>query len=128
MKGKLERERYIHLNVVFQIIARRDKKSSRSEQCKEIEENYRMGKTRDFFKKIGDIKGRFHARADMIKVRNGKDLTEAEEIKKRWQEYIKELCIKGLNDPDNHDGIHLEPDILVCDVKWTLGSITTNNA
>ena len=87
-----------------------------------------MGKTRDFFKKTGDIKGRFHARTDMIKVRNGKDLTEAEEIKKRWQEYIKELCKKGLNDPDNHDGIHLEPDILVCEMKWSLGSITTNNA
>ena len=89
-----------------------------------------MGKTRDFFKKIGDIKGRFHARADMIKVRNGKDLTEAEEIKKRWQEYIKELCIKGLNDPDNHDGVitHLEPDILGCEDKCALGSITTNKA
>ena len=84
MKGKLERERYIHLNVVFQIIARRDKKSSRSEQCKEIEENYRMGKTRDFFKKIRDTKGNCHDKMGTIKERNGMDLTEAEDIKTRW--------------------------------------------
>ena len=84
-----------------------------------------MGKTRDLFKKIGDIKGTFHARTDMTKDRNHKDPTEAEEIKKRWQEYIVELYKKGLNDPDNHDGVipHLEPDILECKVKWALGSI-----
>ena len=87
-----------------------------------------MGKTRDLFKKIRDIKGTFHAKMGSIKDRNGKDLTEAADIKKRWQEYTKELYKKDLHDPDNHDGIHLEPDILVCDVKWTLGSITTNNA
>ena len=89
-----------------------------------------MGKIRDLFKKIGDIKGTFHARMDMIKDRNGKDLTEAEEIKRIWQEYIEELYRKGLNDLDNHDDVvrHLESDILECEVKWTLGSITTNKA
>ena len=89
-----------------------------------------MGKTRDLFKKIGDIKGIFHARMDMIKDRNGKDITQAEEIKKRWQEYTKELYKKGLDDPDTQNGvvIHLEPDILECEVKWTLGSITMNKA
>ena len=88
-----------------------------------------MGKTRDLLKKIGDIKGTFHARMGTIKDRNSKDLTEAEEIKKRWQEYT-ELCRKGLNDPDNHDGviIHLEPDILECEVKWALGNITVSKA
>ena len=87
-----------------------------------------MGKTRDLFKKIGDSKGTFHARMGTIKDRNGKDLTEAEEIKKRWQEYT-EVYKKGLNDPENHDGVvaHLEPDILECEVKWALGSITMNN-
>ena len=101
-----------------------------NEQCKEIEENKRMGKTRDFFKKIGDIKGTFHARLDRIKDRNVKDLREAEEIKKRWQEYTEELYKKSLNDWDNHDGVvtHLEPDILECEVKWALESITTNKA
>ena len=89
-----------------------------------------MGKTRDLFKKIGDIKGTFHARTGIIKDRNGKDLTEAEEIKKTWQEYTEELYKKSLNDPDNHDGVvtHLEPEILKCEVKWALGSITINKA
>ena len=91
MKGKGERERYTQLNAEFQRIARRDKKAFFNEQCKEIEENNRMGKTRDFFKKTGDIKGTFHARLGTTKDRNGKDLTEAEEIKKRWQEYTEEL-------------------------------------
>ena len=106
------------LNAEFQRIARREKEAF-NEQCKEVEENNRMGKTRDPFKKIGDIKGLFHARMGMIKDRRGKDLTEAEEIKKRWQEYTEELYKKSLNDPDNHDSVftHLEPDILECEVK-----------
>ena len=89
-----------------------------------------MGKTRDLFKKIRDTKGIFHAKMRTIKEKNGMDLTEAEDIKKRWQEYTKELYKKDLHDPDNHDGVitHLEPDILECEVKWTLGSITTNKA
>ena len=100
-----------------------------SDQCKEIEENNRMGKTRDLFKKIRDTKGTFHAKMGTIKDRNGIDLTEAEDIKKRWQEHT-ELYKKDLNDSDNHDGVitHLKPDILECEVKWTLGSITTNRA
>ena len=104
--GKGEKERCTHLNAEFQRTARRDKKAFLSEQCKQIEENNRLGKTRDLFKKIGDIKGTFHARTGMIKDRNGKDLTEAEEIKKRWQEYTEELQKKGLNDPanPNNDG------------------------
>ena len=127
VKGKGEKERYIHLNAEFQRIARRDKKAFLSNQCKEIEENNRMGKTRDLFKKIRDIKGTFHAKMGSIKDRNGMDLTEAEDIKKRWQEYT-ELYKKDLHDPDNHDGVitHLEPDILECEVKWALESITTN--
>ena len=98
----------------------RDKKAFLSEEWKEIEENNRTGKTRDVFKEIGDIKRTFHTRMDMIKDRNGKDLTEAEEIKKRWQEYTEEQYKKDLNDPDNHDSVitHLEPDILTCEVKW----------
>ena len=104
-KGKGEKERYIHLNAEFQRIPRRDKKAFLSDQCKEIEENNRMRKTRDLFKKIGDTKGTFHAKMGSIKDRNGMDLTEAEEIKKRWQEYIEELYKKDLNDPDNHDGV-----------------------
>ena len=110
-----------------QRIARR-KKAFLSDQYKEIEQNNRMGKTRDLFKKIRDMKGIFHAKMGSIKDRNGMDLTEAEDIKKRWQEYIEELYKKDLHDPDNHDGviIHLEPDILECEVKWALGSITTN--
>ena len=101
-----------------------------SDQCKETKENIRMGKTRDLFKKIRDTKGTFHAKMGSIKVRNGMDLTEAEDIKKRWQEYTEELYKKDLHDPDNHDGVitHLEPDILECEVKWALGSITMNKA
>ena len=122
MKSKREKERYIHLNAEFQRIAKRDKKAYLSEQCKEIEENNIMGKTRDLFKKIRCTKGTFHAKMGSIKDRNGMDLTEAEEIKKRWQEYT-ELYKKDLNDPDNHDGVitHLEPYILECKVKWILG-------
>ena len=113
-KSKGEKERYTHLNAEFQRIARRDKRASLSDQCKEIEENNRMGKTRDFFKKIRDTKGTFHAKTGLIKDRNGMDLTEAEDIKKRWQEYTKELYKKDLHDPDNHGGVitHVEPDIL----------------
>ena len=118
------------MNAEFQRIARRDKKAFLSDQCKEIEENNRMGKTRDLFKKIRDTKGTFHAKMGTIKDRNGMDLTEAEDIKKRWQEYTEELYKKDLHDPDNHDGVitHLEPDILESKVKWALGSITTNKA
>ena len=116
------------MNAEFQRIVRRDKKYFLSDQCKEIEENNRMGKTRDLFKKIRDTKGMFHAKMGSIKDRNGRDLTEAEDIKKRWQEYTEELYKKDLHDPDNHDGVitHLEPDILECEVKWPLGTITTN--
>ena len=129
-KGKEEKERYTHLNAEFQRIARRDKKAVLSNQCKEIEENNRMGKTRDLFKIIRDTKRTFHAKMGSIKDRNGMDLTEAEDIKKRWQEYTTELYKKDLHDPDNHDGVitHLEPDILECEVKWALGSITMNKA
>ena len=117
------------MNAEFQRIARRDKKDLLSDQCKEIEENNRMGKARDLFKKIGDTKGTFHAKMDTIKDRNGMDLTEAEDIKKRWQEST-ELYKKGLHDPDNHDGVitPLEPGILECEVKWALESIATNEA
>ena len=130
MKGKGEKERYTHLSAEFQKIARRDKKAFLSDQCKEIEENNRMGKTRELFKKIRDIKGIFHAKIGTIKDRNGMGLTEAEDIKKRWQEYTEELYKKDLHDPDSHDGVitPLEPDILECEVKWALGSITTNKA
>ena len=109
-KGKGKKERYKHLNAEFQRIARRDKKAFLSDQCKEIEENNRMGKTRDLFKKIRDINGTFHANMVTIKDRNGMDLTEAEDIKKRWQEYTEELYKKGLHDADNHNGVitHLE--------------------
>ena len=119
VKGKGEKEKYTHLNAEFQSIAKRDKKAFLTDQCKEIEENNRMGKTRDLFKKIRDIKGRFHAKMDSIKNRNGMDQTEAEYIKKKWQEYTEELYKKDLHDPDNHDGAitHLEPDILECKVK-----------
>ena len=127
-KFKEEKERYKHLNAEFQRIARRAKKAFFSDQCKEIDENNRMGKTRDLFKKIRDIKGNYHAKMGSIKDRNGKDLTEAEDIKKTWQEYTKELYKKDLHNPDNHNGMitHLEPDILECEVKWALGSITRN--
>jgi len=104
-KSKGEKERYTHLNVEFQRIARRDKKAFLSDQCKEIEENNRMGKTRDFFKIIKDTKGTFHAKMGLIKDRNGMDLTEAENIKKRWQEYTEQLYKKDLHDPDNHDSV-----------------------
>ena len=120
VKSKGEKERYKHMNAEFQRIARRDKKAFLSDQCKEIEENNRIRQTRDLFKKIRDIKGTFHAKMDSIKDRNGMNLTEAEDIKKRWQEYT-ELYTKDLHDTDNHDGvithIHLEPDILECEVK-----------
>ena len=117
-----EKERYKHLNAELQRIARRDKKAFLSNQCKEIEENNRMGKTRDLFRKVRDTKGTFHAKMGTIKDRNGMDLTEAEDIKKRWQEYTKELYKKDFHDPDNHNGLitHLEPDILECEVKWAL--------
>ena len=129
-KGKEEKERYIHLNVEFQRIAKRDKKAFLSDQCKKIEENHRMRKTRDLFKKIRDTKGTFHAKMGTIKDRNGMDLTEEEDIKKRWQDYTEKLYKKDLHDPDNHDDviIHLEPDILECEVKWALGSITMSKA
>ena len=104
-KSKGEKERYTHLNAEFQRISRRDKKAFFSDQCKEIEENNRMGKTRDLFKKIRDTKGTFHAKRGSIKDRNGMDLTEGEDIKKTWQEYTEELCKKDLHDPDNHDGV-----------------------
>ena len=118
------------MNAELQRIARREKKAFLSDQCKEIEENNRMGQTRDLFKKIRHTKGTFHANMGSIKDRNGMDLTEAEDIKKRWQEYTEELYKKDLHGPDNHDGVitHLEPDILECEVKWALGSITMNKA
>ena len=103
VKSKEENERYTHLNAEFQRIARRSKKAFLSDQCKEIKENNRMGKTRDLLKKIRDTKGKFHAKMGLIKDRNGMDLTEAEDIKKRWQEYTEELYKKDLHDPDNHD-------------------------
>ena len=117
------------MNAEFQRIARRDKKAFFSDQCKEIEENNRLGKTRDLFKKIRDTKGTFHAKMGSIKDRNCMDLTEAEDIKKRCKEYT-ELYKKDLHDPVNYDGVitHLEPDILECEVKWALESITMNKA
>ena len=116
------------MNAEFRRIARRDQKAFLSDQGKEIEENNRMGKTRDLFKKIRDTKEIFDAKMGTIKDRTGVDLTEAEDIKKRWQEYTEELYKKDLHDPDNHDGVitHLESDILECEVKWALGSVTTN--
>ena len=130
VKGKGENERYTRLNAEFQRIARRDKKAFLSYQCKEIEENNRVGKTRDLFKKIRDTKGTFHAKMGSVKDRNGMNLTEAEDIKVRWQEYTEELYKKDLHEPDNQDGVitHLKPDILEWGVKWALGSITTNKA
>ena len=128
VKSKGEKERYIHLNTEFQRIARRDKKAFLGDQCKEIEENNRMGKARNLFKKIRDTKGTFHAKMGSIKDRNCRDLTEAEDIKKKWQEYTEELYKKDLNDPDNHVGVitDLESEILECKVKWALESITMN--
>ena len=114
------------MNAEFQRIARREKEAFLSDPCKDIEENNRMENTRDLFKKIRDTRGTFHAKIDSIKDRNGMDLTEAKDIKRRWQEYTEELHTKkDLNDPDNHDGviIHLEPDILECEVKLALQSI-----
>jgi len=127
-KGKGEKERYTHLNAEFQRIARRDKKALLSDQCKEIEENNKMGKTRDLFKKMRDTKGTLHAKMGTIKDRYGMDLREVKDIKKRWQEYTEELHKKDFHDPDNDDGVitHLEPDILECKVKWALESITAN--
>jgi len=130
VKSKGEKERYKHLNAEFQRIARIHKKAFLSDQYKEIEENNRMGKTRDRLKKIRDTKGTFHAKMGSIKDKNGMDLTEAEDMKKRWQEHTKELYRKDLHDPDNHNSVitDLEPDILECEVKWALERITTNKA
>ena len=130
VKGKGEKERYSHLNAEFQRIASRDKKAFLSDQCKEIEENSRTGKTRDLFRRIRDTMGTFHAKTGSIRDRNGMNLTEAEDIKKKWQQYTEELYKKNLHDPENHDGVitHLEPDILECEVKWALESITMNKA
>ena len=124
-KSKGEKERYKHLNAEFQRVARRDKKAFLSDQCKEREENNRMGKTRDLFKKIRDNKGTFHTKMGSIKDISGTDLTEAEDIKKQWQEYMEELLKKkkkGLNDPNSYNDVitHLETDILECEVKWAL--------
>ena len=129
-KSKGEKERYSHLNAELQRIARRNKKAFLSDQCTAIEENNRTGKTRDLFKKIRDTKGTLHTKMGSIKDRKGRDLTEAEDIKKRWQEYTEELYKKDLHDQDNHNGVitHLEPDILEREVKWALGSIRTNKA
>ena len=132
VKSKGEKEIYTHMNAEFQRITRRDKKAFLSDQCQEIEEKNRMGKTRDLFKKIRDTKGTFHAKVGSIKDRNGVELTEAEDIKKRWQECTEELYKRDLHNPDNHNGVithtHLEPDILEGELKWALGSITTNKA
>ena len=127
-KGKGEKERYIHLSAKFERRARRDKKAFLNEQCKGKDESNRMGNTRDLFKKIRDTKGAFHAKIGPIKNRNSVDLTEAEDIKKRSQEYPEEIYKKDLNDPDSHNGVvtHTEPDILECEVKWALGSNTAN--
>ena len=129
VKSKGEKERYKHLNAEFKRIARRDKKAFFSDQCKEIEENNRMGKTRNHFKKIRETKGKFHATMGSIKDRNGMDLTEAEDIKKRQREYTEELYKKDIQDQDNHDSVitHQEPDILECEVKWALESITVQS-
>ena len=130
VKGKGEKERYTHLNAELQRMARRDKKTFLSDQCKEIEENNTMEKTRGLLKKIRDTKGPFHAKMGTIEDRNGRDLTEAEDIKKGWQEYTKELYKKDVHDPNNHDGVvtHPGPDILEYEVRWVLGSITMNKA
>ena len=129
-ESKGVKEIYTYLSTELQRLARRDKKAFLSDQWKEIEENNKMGKTRDLFKKIRDTKGTFHTKMGSIKDRNCMDLTEAEEIKKRWQEYTEELYKKDLHNPDNHDGVitHLELDILEWEVKWALGSITMNKA
>ena len=118
------------MNAEFQRIARRDNKAFLSDRCKEIEENNRMGKTRDLFKKVRDTKGIFHAKMGSIKDRNGMDLRETEDIKKRWQQYTEELYKKDVYDPDSHNGVitHLEPDILECEINWALAGITMNKA
>ena len=130
VKGKGEKERYTHLNAEFQRIAKRDKKAFLSDQCEEIEENNRLGKTRTLFKKIRDTKVTFHAKMGTIKNRNDMDLTKAEDIKKRWLKYTEELYKKNFYDLENDDGVitHLEPEILECEAKWALGSITVNKA
>ena len=130
VKGKGEKERYIHLNAEFQRKARIKRKASLSDQCKEIEENNKVGKIGDLFKKIRDTKGTFHAKMGTIKGKNVMDLTEADVIKKMWQEYTEELLKKNLHNPANHDGVitPLETDILECEVKVVLGSITANKA
>ena len=127
-KSKREKERYTHLNAEFQRIARRDKKAFLSNQCKEMEANNRMGKTRDLLKKIRDTKGTFHAKMGSIKDRNGRDLTEAEILRRGGKSTQKNCTQKDLHNLDNHNGVitHLEPDILECEVKWALGSITMN--
>ena len=129
-KGKGEKERYIYLNTDFQRIPRGDKKGFLSDQCNKIEGKNRMGMTRDFFKKIRDTKGTFHEKMGLIKDKNGMYLTEAKDIRKRWQEYTEKLYKKDLHDPDNHNGVitHLEPDMLECEVKWALGTITMSKA
>ena len=130
-KCKGEKERYTHLNAELQRIAKRDNKTFFSDQCKEIEENNRMGKARDLFKKIRETNGTFHGKMGIIKDRNCTDPSEAKDIKKRWQEYTqKNYTKKDLQDRNNHDGVitHLEPGIPECEVKWALGSITTNKA
>ena len=119
------------MNAEFQRLARRDKKTFLSEQCKEIEGTNRMGEKRDLFpKKFRNTKGIFYAKKASIKDKNGMDLIEAEDIKKRWQKYTEELYKKELHNPDNHNGVitHLQPDILECEVKWVLESITTKKA
>ena len=130
VKGKGEKDRDTHLNEEYQRIVRRDRKAFFNGQCKEIKENNKMGKTRDLFKKIGDIKGKLHEKMGTIKDRNGMDQTEAEDIKKRWQEDTEKVYKNDLHDSDNWDGVitHLEPYILECEVKWTLGSVTTGKA
>ena len=130
VNGKGEKERYTHLNAEFQRIARRNKKAFLSDQCKEIEENNRMGKTRDLLKKIRDSKGTFHAKMSTIKDRNDMELAEAQDTK-TWREYTEKLYKKDLHDPDNHNAVitHLQTDSLQCEVKWTfIGSITMNKA
>ena len=129
-KSKGEKERYTHLNAEFQRIARRDKKVFFSDQCKEIEENNRMGKTRDLFKKIRDTKGTFHAKMGSIKDRNCMGLKKQKILRKGGKNTQKNCTKKDLHDPDNHDGMitHLEPDILECEVKWAFGSIIKNKA
>ena len=136
-KGKGEKERYIHLNAEFQRISKRDKKAFLSNHCKEIEENNRMEKTRDLVKQIRDTKGTFHAKMNTIKDRNGRDLREAKDIKKRWQEYTEEPYKKDLHDSDDHDdhsprarhpGMWSQGFLSLPKASWVLGSITTNKA